>query len=143
MADIYHDFPINAPLERVYAAVSTPQGLDSWWTKRSSGQPIQGAEFELWFGPGYDWRARVSQATASAEFELEIVKADQDWLGTRVGIRLESAGDKTQVRFRHTGWPVPNEHWRISTYCWAMYLRILRRSLEYGEVVPYEKRLDA
>jgi hypothetical protein len=44
--------------------------------------------------------------------------------------------------FRHTGWAEPNEHFRISNHCWAMYLRILRRYLEYGEIVPYEQRLD-
>ena len=36
-----------------------------------------------------------------------------------------------------------NEHWRISCYCWAMYLRLIRRYLEYGETIPYESRLDA
>jgi hypothetical protein len=41
-----------------------------------------------------------------------------------------------------TGWPVDNEHWRISCYCWAMYLRLLRRYLEHGEIVPYERRLE-
>lgn len=143
MADIYHDFPIKAPPERVYDAVSTPRGLDAWWTKRSSGRAVEGEEFVLWFGPDHDWRARGSRASAPAEFELEIVKADQDWLGTRVGFGLEAQGDRTHVRFQHIGWPAPNEHWRISCFCWAMYLRILRRALEYGEAVPYEGRLDA
>jgi hypothetical protein len=36
-----------------------------------------------------------------------------------------------------------NEHWRISCYWWAMYLRVLRRYLEHGESVAYEDRLDA
>jgi uncharacterized protein YndB with AHSA1/START domain len=31
----------------------------------------------------------------------------------------------------------------VSCYCWAMYLRVLRRYLEHGERVPYEGRLDA
>jgi hypothetical protein len=30
----------------------------------------------------------------------------------------------------------------VSCFCWAMYLRILRRHLEYGEEVEYERRLD-
>lgn len=143
MADIYHDFPIKAPRERVYEAVSTPRGLDAWWTKRSSGRAVVGEEYALWFGPNHDWRGRVSRASAPVEFELEIVKADEDWLGTRVGFRLDGPGEQTQVRFQHIGWPVPNEHWRISNFCWAMYLRILRRALEFGEAVPYEARLDA
>lgn len=142
MADIYHDFPVRAPLERVYAAVTTPGGLDQWWTKRSAGAPVEGTEYELWFGPEFDWRGRVTRASAPSEFELEITEAHPDWIGTRVGFHLARTADATQVRFYHTGWPTPNEHWRISCYCWAMYLRILRRHLEYGETVPYEQRLD-
>jgi hypothetical protein len=59
-----------------------------------------------------------------------------------VGFELEEAGGETQVRFHHLGWPAANDHYRISCYCWAMYLRILKRYLEYGELVPYEKRLE-
>ncbi len=143
MADIYHDFPIKAPLERVFQAVSTPQGLDCWWTKRSEGKPVEETEYELWFGPEYDWRAKVTRCVPNSEFELEILRADEDWSRTRVGLRLEARGEVTWVRFHHTGWRSANEHYRISSNCWAMYLRILRRYLEHGESVPYERRLDA
>lgn len=142
MADILHDFPIKATPHGVFIAVTTPEGLDTWWTKRSSGEPKEGAEYALWFGPEYDWRARVVRSVPDSEFELEMVGADEDWQGTRVGFRLEPRAGATWVRFHHTGWPAANEHYRISSLCWAMYLRILRRSLEHGESVPYEDRLD-
>lgn len=142
MADIVHDFPIRATPKRVFEAVSTPAGLDAWWTLRSSGEPSEGSEYELGFGPEYDWRARVLRSRPNAEFELEIVKADADWLGTRVGFRIEEKDAATWVRFSHSGWPGLNEHYRVSCYCWAMYLRILRRHVEHGEFVPYESRLD-
>ena len=90
MADIFQDFPIKAPIERVYRAVSTPEELDRWWTKRSAGAPVDGAEYELWFGPEYDWRAKVTRCVPDAEFELLIVRADPDWTGSYVGFRLES-----------------------------------------------------
>ena len=51
-------------------------------------------------------------------------------------------GGRTFVRFHHIGWPSVSEHYRISSHCWAMYLRVLRRYLEHGERVPYEQRLD-
>jgi len=142
MPDIYSDFPINVPAADVFSAVSTPAGLDQWWTKRSKGTPTPGAEYELWFGPEYDWRARVTACSAPQRFELEITRAGADWLGTRVGFEITEQGDTSQVRFRHVGWPQSNEHYRVSCYCWPMYLRILRRHLERGETVPYEKRLD-
>jgi uncharacterized protein YndB with AHSA1/START domain len=142
MADIYHDFPIQASLARVFEAFSTSNGLDAWWTKKSSGRPALGEEYVLWFGPQYDWRAQVTRCVAPSEFELQITRADQDWNGTRVGIRLDGQ-ETTNVSFYHTGWPSANQHWRISCYCWAMYLRLLRRYLENGEFVAYEDRLDA
>ena len=142
MPDILSDFPIKAPMGDVFRAVSTPGGLDQWWTKRSSGVPVLGAEYDLWFGPEYDWRARVSRSTAPRQFELDITRADPEWVGTRVGFELAEAGGMTQVRFYHTGWPEATGHYRISCYCWPMYLRILRRYLEHGETVPYEQRLD-
>jgi len=117
MTDIFSDLPIRAPRGRVYDAVSTPDGLDAWWTKGSAGKRAKGEEFKLWFGP--------------------------DWLGTRVGFLLDGQTDLTQIRFYHTGWPTANEHWRLSCYCWPIYLRLLRRHVEHGEFVPYEKRLDA
>ena len=142
MADIDHEFPIKAPQDRVFEAVSTPRELDSWWTKRSSGKPAEGERFELWFGPEYDWEAVVTKCVPPSEFELRITKAGPDWLGTRVGFHLVSRASATQVRFSHEGWPSPNEHWRVSCYCWAMYLRVLRRYLEPGEEVAYEARLE-
>jgi uncharacterized protein YndB with AHSA1/START domain len=142
MADIVHDFWIEASPERVFQAVSDPAQLDRWWTLQSSGHQEEGAAYTLGFGPQYDWRAVVTRCDPGREFELELREADADWTGTRVGFTLESHGAGTRVRFRHAGWPAANEHYRISSFCWAMYLRLLRRFIEHGETVPYESRLD-
>jgi len=142
MADIFCDFPIKTSRDRVFRAVSTGAGLATWWTKRSQGRPAPEASFELWFGPDFDWRATVSACEPGTRFELVITQADPDWRGTKVGFQLETRGELTQVRFHHTGWSTANEHWRVSCYCWPAYLRLLRRYLEHGEVVPYERRLD-
>jgi uncharacterized protein YndB with AHSA1/START domain len=141
-ADILHDFPIAVPRARVFEGVSSPAGLDEWWTARSSGAPVPGSEYQLWFGPEYDWRAVVTVAEPDRAFELRLTRSLDDWLGTRVGFQLEPAAAGTQVRFYHTGWPGTSAHYRTSCYCWAMYLRVLRRHLEFGERVPYERRLD-
>ena len=73
MADILHEFPIQAPPARVFQAVSQPEGLDRWWTKQSSGRPEPGMEYQLSFGPGYDWVARVSRCVEQAvEYERRL-----------------------------------------------------------------------
>ena len=142
MADIFHQFPINAPREKVFEAVSTPAALDAWWTKGSSGKAVEGEGYTLDFGPEYDWSAVVSRCVPHTEFELKITSSEEDWQGTRVGFRLDDNKGGTLVRFHHTDWPELSEHYRISCFCWAMYLRLLKRYVEFGEVVPYEDRLD-
>jgi len=140
--DILQDFPIAADPSRVYRAISEPAMLDEWWTIRSSGNPSVGARYDLDFGPGYQWGAVVTKAEPGAAFELRMTDADADWLGSHVGFNLEPSPLGTQVRFYHRGWPEANSHYRTSCHCWALYLRILRRHIEHGESVPYEKRLD-
>ena len=142
MADICHDFPIKSSAAKVFAAVSTAEGLNSWWAKTCTGTPGEGAEYKLGFGPEYDWRAIVSHYVPNSYFELKLTEADADWTDSRLCFKLEENNDVTQVVFRHVGWPEENEHYRISCYCWAMYLRLLKRFVEVGETVEYEDRLD-
>jgi uncharacterized protein YndB with AHSA1/START domain len=142
MADILQDFPIQAPPARVFAGVTEPALLDQWWTLRSRGQPDIGSTYELDFGPGSLWRAVVTRSEPDAAFELQLTEADADWTGTRVGFELSPSTSGTQVRFYHRDWPHANDHHRASCHCWALYLRVLRRHLEFDETVPYDRRLD-
>jgi uncharacterized protein YndB with AHSA1/START domain len=142
MADIFHQFLINSLSERVFEAISRSKGLDSWWTMTSSENPEPGGVYRLNFGPRYNWKAVVTKYKTDSLFELQLTDADVDWTGSRVGFELKNNNGITEVDFYHTGWPAVNDHFKISSYCWAMYLRILKRYVESGEWVPYEKRLE-
>jgi uncharacterized protein YndB with AHSA1/START domain len=143
MPDILHAFFVNASPGRVFEMFSTAEGMSRWWTKEASGEPKLNAEFRLYFGPGYDWQARVTRYVPGSEFELQMTEAHVDWAKSQVGCRLTPAVREKRACFLyHNGWPEANEHWRVSCYCWAMYLRVLRRNVEHGQSVPYEKRLD-
>ena len=141
MADIFYYFPINAAIEKVFEKISTPTGLDSWWSKSSKGIAAPGAIYEFYFGPGYNWKAIVSKCVPNESFELQFIESDSDWNNSKVGFTLIDQNETTQVEFYHTGWKEDNEHYRISNYCWPMYLRILKRNVEFREEVPYEDRL--
>lgn len=142
MPDILIDVPIRAPIDRVFDAISTPAGMDVWWTSTCAGGGEIGAEFRLGFGPQFDWAARVTKLERPSVFQLEMVRSDDDWAQTRVRFELRADRDLTWLQFAHEGWKSANEHFRISAGCWAMYLRVLRRNLEHGETVPYEQRLE-
>jgi uncharacterized protein YndB with AHSA1/START domain len=142
MPDILHRLPVGGSIERVFEMFATPAGLDAWWTNSSTGVPEPGAIYELDFGPGYRWKVMVAACDAPRWIEWEVVEADGDWTGTRVGARLTERDGRTIVDFYHAGWRHANEHYRTTSCCWAQYLRILRRYVEHGELVPYDIRLD-
>jgi uncharacterized protein YndB with AHSA1/START domain len=142
MADILHRLPIRAPVARVFEMLTVPDGLNEWWTQSAEGVAAVGEEYRFGFGAGYDWRGLVSACDHGRWIEWEMVEADDDWRGTRVGARLSAADGGTLVDFYHVGWRHANEHYRTSNCCWAMYLRVLRRRLEHGERVAYDDRLD-
>ncbi len=141
--DIQHDFPVRADRARTFQAFGTPEGLDHWWTRRSNGEAALGGLWELFFDERYDWRAVVRAYERDRLIEWELTRADPDWEGTRVRVELsDHPGGLTWVRFSHSGWRESNEHYRISSYCWAMYLRIAKHWIQRDEVVPYDHRLD-
>ena len=143
MSDIRHDFPVSAARPKVFAAVATPRGLDQWWTFSSKGVAEPGAEWEFFFDQKYDWRGKVTRLEPDRLIEWEITRADADWRSTLVTIELSDRADGlTWVKFAHTGWRDAGEHFRITSYCWAMYLRVLKNWLQRGEVVPYDERLE-
>lgn len=142
MADIFHQFQIGSKPEKVFEAISRSKGLDNWWTKSSSENPRLDGIYTLFFGAPYDWKAVVTKYQQNSIIELKISEADLDWTGTRIGFSLSGQNGITSVDFYHTGWPSINDHFKISSYCWAMYLRILKRYVETGEMVVYERRLE-
>ena len=143
MPNIVQDLPIKVPPARVFAAISTPSGLNTWWTKTCAGTPAVGSTYDLGFGQQFQWQAKVTQCKSPVQFALEVTRADADWTGTVLTFALSQMPGGTQLRFSHHGWPALNDHYRVSCHCWALYLRLLRRNLEFGETVPYEARLDA
>lgn len=144
MADILHRFTVRGPVERVFQMFANPEDLNCWWTLDAKGSPDTGGEYCFGFGPEYQWRGIVTGLVPNQWLEWEMTEADPDWKGTRVGVRLSAAGDgNTSVDFYHSGWKSPNEHFRVSSNCWALYLRLLRRFVEHGEQVPYSDRDSA
>jgi len=140
MAGIYHNFVIKASVAEVFKEISTVRGLNSWWTKKAEGKPISDIVYHLHFGEGYDWEAVVTKCEKDKRFELQMTIADKEWMKTKIGFNLTEVNEQTVVEFYHKGWESKSEQFKQSNFCWALYLRILRRHVEYGEKVAFEKR---
>lgn len=140
MPDVLHQFVIEAPRETVWSYFATPEGVAKWWTASGSGIAELGAVWQFYFTPEYDWRARVTRCEPNVAIEFTIVEAMADWIGTKVGVELREDNGKTIIDFYHRGWAEESDHFRISSFCWATYLRLLKRHIEHGEFTPYGER---
>lgn len=140
MFDIHHNVYITSPIDTVFNTIATGEGLEKWWTNRSTGDPILECVYSLYFAPQYDWRAKISLLNHNQNIEWLVTEADDDWMNTRFGFNLIQREQLIVAEFYHTGWKELNEHFKRSSYCWAMYLQLLKTYLETGKVTPFEQR---
>ena len=88
---------INAPIEKVWAAVSSSDGIAAWWMENTF-EPVLGHEFVLHAGPHGDSRCKVT--------ELEpISRVGFDWnFDWHLTFELRDLGDnKTEFTLIHSG----------------------------------------
>jgi uncharacterized protein YndB with AHSA1/START domain len=142
MPEILIQLNINVPAKHVFNAFVTVDGLNAWWTKDSTARPSKGEIFDFHFGTECHWQGRVTEYRRNEIIEWEMTKASPDWMGSKVGAVLKEHDEYTIVDFYHKGWAYSNEHFRISSYCWAMYLRCMKEWLEKGVFIEYENRLS-
>ncbi|MDI9311604.1 MAG: SRPBCC domain-containing protein [Limnohabitans sp.] len=140
MPTIYHDFWINTTIEKVFEAVSTPQGLNNWWTKRCSGKCELKSEYNLYFTDEYDWLAEITKLVQNESIEFKMTKATPEWLSTSFGFVLKKENNATKVEFYHKDWSEVTQEYRVTSFCWADLLRQLKQYLEKGIITPFEER---
>ena len=138
--DIHHDFWIEASADKIFEAITTPEGLNSWWPLKSSGKAEVGATYNFFFTEEYDWYGTVTECVPNKSFHIKMTQADEDWTPTAFGFDMEELEGGVQIRFWHKGWPQCNHHYRRSSYCWAILLKGLKDYVEKGIVVPFEER---
>ena len=142
MSEILHDVFIYSDATSVFDAVSQPEKINQWWTKKCSGAPQADSKYNFYFSDEYDWLGKVHSIDIGKHIHWLVTKADEDWTNTIFGFDLiPIEKNKTRVKFKHILWATSNDHFRQTSYCWAMLLSLLKNYLESGEVVPYEQRI--
>lgn len=84
MPDIHHKFHVNASPHQVFETFTRSEGLNSWWTLQSSGEPLKGNIYNFYFGPAYDWLAEVIHVIPDQELTWRMTRAMDDWMETEV-----------------------------------------------------------
>ena len=135
MATIYHQVGIKAPLNKVYEAIATTEGVTAWWTK-TRGDAAPGGDLEFDFD-GHIIEARVTELAPSRYVEWTVGGDAGEWLNTRICFELDEREDQVMVNFMHADW---NAETRFMAHCstkWDVFMLSLKDYLETGTGRPF------
>jgi uncharacterized protein YndB with AHSA1/START domain len=132
MADIMHLVRIAAPQERVYEALTTTEGIRSWWTRDADLDSRIGGTGTFRF---HDGASVTSVAVKELESPLHVVwktisSFRPEWPGTTIHFDLRAEKGGTVVSFAHRGFEQADEHYAQTTTGWGVYLQRLKDYLE-------------
>ncbi|MGX1777137.1 SRPBCC family protein [Nocardia brasiliensis] len=138
MVDILHRVGIESPLDEVYTALTTIDGLANWWTTNTHGDENAGGVIRFRFGPegkeGFDMK--ITDLQPAERVRWEVVGGPEEWVGTEVSFTLKREDDYAIVLFQHRGWREPVEFMHHCSTKWALFLMSLKSYIETGTGTP-------
>ena len=133
---------VNAPPDRITEALSTAEGLASFWTADSHAEPQTGSVARLGFG-GPELQLRVDRLTTGHRIEWTCLNdfpmPPGHWAGTTVTWDLTPSGTGgVTVLLQHGNWPAPITQAGLAAtaYTWALVLTALKGYAETGTPQP-------
>lgn len=140
MEKIEHINYIKAPIEKVYEALVTQNGLGRTWTTKLIVKPELNFVNEFYFDDEDATQMKVIELTENKRIVWECISSDPEWIGTSISFDLSEKDGVTSVVLRHEKWRKLTEYYRWCNYNWAMFLLSLKEYCENGTGTPYQER---
>jgi uncharacterized protein YndB with AHSA1/START domain len=109
MTDFLHSVPIQAPANKVFAAIATQDGNQGWWTHDTVLDPRVGGAAKF----GFDHRAmvfrmRIEELVPEKPLVMRCSGDHPEWSGTALERSLAPPEDGgTVLHFTHRDWKAP------------------------------------
>jgi uncharacterized protein YndB with AHSA1/START domain len=143
MPDIRHRVVISAPLESVYQAVATTEGISEWWTRDGvQGESIEGSKLQFFFGnPEPAAVMEVTCLDPEGTVNWTCIDGADEWIGTKLAFDLRQDNEDTVVMFSHADWRNSGEFMAHCSARWAYFLLSLKSLVETGRGTPFPEDL--
>jgi uncharacterized protein YndB with AHSA1/START domain len=141
MVNIIHRIGIRSAPDKVYKALSTIQGLASWWTKEVEGDEQIGGKIKFTFrdetgGIKGQMAMEVQELNSQKNVRWRCVDGPDEWVGTEVTFDLSQQDDQTIIIFGHRNWKEQTDFTAHCSMKWAVFLLSLRDYVESGKGKP-------
>lgn len=158
MPNICHELIIGAPAEKIYSAITSQDGLSSWWTPGAEARAERGSIVRFAFGPDYFKEMKIEVLKPFSEVIWTCTSGAKEWIGTIISFRLQTVdrgsllhlhpemkGQADQWRgengavlvFHHDNWKHYTPMFAECNYTWALFLRSLKSLCETGTGRPW------
>lgn len=138
MPDILHLIRIHASPERVYAALTTTEGIRGWWTRDAELDSGVGGTGAFRFHE----RHRVTTVRVDALEPPVCVRwktlssFHPGWEGTTITFDMRAEGGDTMLALAHRDFAQADEFYALTTTGWGYYPVSLQQYLETGKGGP-------
>lgn len=140
MPSIDHMYHIDAPIETVYKAITSIQGLQDWWTTGAAGETEVGGQINFPFTDEAHCVMNIHGKENNKSLTWKCLEGPEDWIGTEIVFELTPVSGKIRVRFSHSGWKEQNDFFANCNFSWGKYLLSLRQLCETGKGSPFEDK---
>ncbi len=133
MATLYHQVWIKTERENLYEAITTQNGIGSWWDKPTVVESDDGLMLE--FSPGAEHgvlRMKVLDMTQGQRVEWECISTHPEnspafaWTSTHIVFEITENEKLTILDFRHTGWDEKSKYLGFCNFAWGVALQKLK-----------------
>ncbi len=139
MPDIQHLVFIKSTPEKIYEAISTQQGIASWWSIYNNAKAEVGSTYHISFGGGYYKEIKVTELVPGKKVVWQILDAHPEWLNTTVLFHINMGINSAELRFNHAGWKEYTDMFAQCNHHWGVYLQNLKIFTETGKSLAMEE----
>jgi uncharacterized protein YndB with AHSA1/START domain len=159
MPNINHEVLIGASAEKIYNAITSPEGLSGWWTPGTKAKPELNSVAHFPFGPDYFKEMKIIGLKAPEQVKWSCIAGADEWIGTTISFKLQP-GDKetllnsnpeikgqiqqqkkddkvTLLIFHHDDWKEYTPMFAECNYTWGQFLRSLKLFCETDKGRPW------
>ena len=128
---IHHLLHINAPIDKVFTALTSIEELKLWYTTEVQGSSKLNEIIEFKFG-GVDFHTKVIELVANEKIVMECVATSLPLVGQKVTYELDQNDEKTRVRFSQDGFDELDDFYANMNFSASKYLESLRQFCQNG-----------
>lgn len=137
MSEIEHTITIKAKPETIYQALSTANGLTSWFTSHVNGSGMVGTNWDLSFTnePFFSWH--ITSAINPNQVAWECIEGPGNAAGTEVEFDIQAtANNQAILTIIHRGWTEDDPKFERCIEIWRTLMDHLQQYCESGVKKP-------